>query len=75
MHTGSVNPYVDNLDIEDTTYDNRDVYCTGWVAELDRFDWYWKVRAYIDGQWGDWSEVRYFSTESPNTDDPNNNCN
>ncbi len=75
MHTGSINPFVNNLDIDDTTYDNIDYDCNGYVPEENRLDWYWRVRAYIDGQWGDWSEVRYFDVEPPDQDSSNNNCN
>jgi hypothetical protein len=43
--------------------------CDGcYVADVNRFDWIWRVRAYENGLWGEWSETRRFSVEPLNTD-------
>lgn len=28
-------------------------------------DWFWRVRAFVDGEWSEWSEERYFTCEDP----------
>ncbi|MCD4766776.1 MAG: hypothetical protein K8R34_09725 [Methanosarcinales archaeon] len=39
-----------------------------YIIESNRYGWTWKVRAQVNGQWGDWSETRTFSVEEVNTD-------
>jgi hypothetical protein len=38
------------------------------VPEEGRYDWYWMVRANVNGTWGNWSPERNFSIEPANTD-------
>lgn len=45
---------------------HREVY--SYITYGLRFNWTWKVRALIGGVWGEWSEVRTFDVEMPNTD-------
>ena len=42
----------------------------GYIVDANRFGWTWKVRALMDGQWGDWSETRRFDVEPPDSDPP-----
>jgi hypothetical protein len=43
--------------------------CTSaYIADMNRLGWTWKVRAMVDGQWGEWSKVRTFDVEPVNTD-------
>lgn len=30
--------------------------------------WTWGVRAFVNGQWNEWSDTRHFDVEAPNTD-------
>ena len=65
-HTGAVYPVIDNPDITDSSY--HDVSIGSYISDID--GWKWKVKAYINGQWGEWSEIRTFSVEPANTDLP-----
>lgn len=46
--------------------------CGSYIIDHNRFDWRWKVAAYVNGNWSDWSEERYFDVEPVNTDPPSN---
>ena len=37
----------------------------GQISKSKAQGWTWKVRAYADGQWGNWSEERKFSVTEP----------
>ena len=37
----------------------------GQISKSKAQGWTWKVRAYADGQWGNWSEERKFSVAEP----------
>jgi hypothetical protein len=39
-----------------------------YVAAGNRYNWYWRVRAMVGGEWKEWSDTHYFDTEAPNTD-------
>lgn len=41
---------------------------SGFVVDQNRFDWFWRVRASVDGTWSPWSEERSFDVEPLNTD-------
>ena len=41
-----------------------------YVANKNRFDWKWKVRAFAYGSWRSWSEERSFEVEPVDTDPP-----
>jgi len=38
------------------------------IADTSRYGWTWKVRAFVDGEEGEWSEEREFSVEPAGTD-------
>jgi hypothetical protein len=40
----------------------------GYIANQNRNNWKWKVRAYVNGNWGGWSTERSFNVEPLNTD-------
>jgi hypothetical protein len=64
-HLGATIPVVDAY-VTDSAYHEECDDC--YVADENRFNWTWRVRASVNGQWGDWSEIRRFSTEPVNTD-------
>jgi len=41
---------------------------SGYIADQNRSGWTWKVRAFIDGKWGEWLKRRTFDVEPLNTD-------
>jgi hypothetical protein len=43
---------------------------TAYVANQYRFGWRWKVRAFVDGSWREFSPERSFDVEPLNTDCP-----
>ena len=64
-HKGSKYSFVD----VDTTRSSYHYVGRGsYIVNRNRFDWGWKVRAYVDGQWYDYSNTRYFNVEPVNTD-------
>lgn len=65
IHQGSANPVIDT-----TTPSSSFHHLSqgSYVADFNRYAWTWKVRAQVDGQWKDWSEVRIFDVEPVNTD-------
>jgi len=69
-HTGASSPVTDQIVTTGSSYHRAS---GGYVIESNRFDWAWKVQAYVDGQWGNWSELRSFDVEPLNTDLPNIN--
>ncbi len=46
--------------VADTSYTKTQ---TGYIADQNRLGWSWKVRARIDGEWGEWSEAGWFDVE------------
>jgi len=66
FHLGSAAPAIDRSDLTRSFYrfDGTGVY----IADVNRFDWTWKVQVEVDGVWGDWSPVRTFDVEPVNTD-------
>lgn len=67
-HSGASYPVIDNPDVTDSAY--RYTSIGSYIADVNGYDWNWKVRAYVNGQWGEWSEIRTFSVEPLNTDSP-----
>lgn len=41
-----------------------------YIVNNNRFGWTWKVRACVNGQWGEWSEVWVFDVEPVDADPP-----
>ena len=66
-HTGSLYPVIDR-EIYKSSY--HEVGEGSYIIDRNRFNWKWKVRAFIDDMWSDWSEVRSFDVEPINTDPP-----
>lgn len=60
-------PVINKDDLEESTYLK---FTNGVIYERHRKGWTWKVRAFVDGEWGEWSEVRTFDVEPANTDPP-----
>src|SRR5207247_10401148 len=54
---GALNPIVNDDSITSATYEYRRSH----YGITHREGWTWKVRAFVDGQWGEWSEERTFS--------------
>ena len=65
-HTGSPIPIIDIATLTTSSY-HRESH-GGYIAESNRFDWRWKVRARVNGIWGEWSEERSFNVEPLDTD-------
>lgn len=64
---GSI-PTIDDDTIVDTTYHHERQ--GSFITNPNRWYWEWKVRAKVDGQWGEWSETRWFHVEPVDTDPP-----
>jgi len=57
----ALNPIVDEDSITSATYQHRETH----FGVTQREGWTWKVRAYVDGRWGDWSQERTFNIALP----------
>jgi hypothetical protein len=64
MHEGSLKP-VANDETTDNFWNNSQ---QGFILPENTQDWKWKVRAFKDGQWCDWSVERTYTVEPVNTD-------
>lgn len=58
-HTGSTFPMID-VEVYDSSYHS---VRSGYIISSNRFDWKWKVRAFVNDKWSDWSEERRFDVE------------
>ena len=67
-HNSAINPATDLSDLPTSQFNYNSP--SGYVADADRFGWDWKVRAFVNGEWGPWSVEREFSVEPVNTDCP-----
>jgi hypothetical protein len=62
---GAPNPTVDRASLTSSTFtllENR------FIPEENRFGWFWKVQAQLNGVWGDFSPDQDFEVEPLNTD-------
>ena len=57
----ALNPIINERTITSATYEHRRSH----YGVTQREGWTWKVRAFVDGQWGDWSEERKFNVALP----------
>ena len=57
----ALNPIVDNNDLRSATYQYRRTS----FGYPNPVGWRWKVRAFVDGRWGEWSEERTFNVAQP----------
>jgi len=58
------NPIVNEDSLTSATYQFQRSH--GQISKSKTQGWTWKVRAYADGQWGQWSEVRKFNVTPAN---------
>lgn len=65
-HPGSTSPLIDNPNLTSSSYREECLGC--YVADINRFGWQWKVRAKVNGIWGDWSNEQTFDVEPVNSD-------
>ncbi len=59
-------PIINAEGIADSSFHH--VKSGSYITFANRFGWRWKVRALVDGEWGNWSEERSFDVEPVNTD-------
>lgn len=64
QHKGSIYPIID-AEIKDPNYLISEI---GYIEDQNRTDWSCKVRAKINGEWGEWSNETMFDVEPVNTD-------
>ena len=64
MHEGSLKP-VANDETADNFWNNSQ---QGFILPENTQNWKWKVRAFKDGQWCEWSVERTYTVEPLNTD-------
>lgn len=57
---GAIYPLIDNLNITDASYQ---FVSQGYVINQNRIGWTWRVRAFVNGVWREWSETRSFDVE------------
>jgi len=62
------NPVINTDKIYESRYQSFKI--GSYVADFNRHNWTWKVRAKVDGRWGEWSEERRFEVEPLDTDPP-----
>jgi hypothetical protein len=65
----AANPVINKEDISGSSYHH--IRRGSYIIERFRYKRSWKVRAYVEGEWTDWSSVRYFDVEALNTDPAN----
>lgn len=65
FHSGARIPAIDDDRLRSPGYESSTV---AWVADSNRRDWRWQVRARFPDGWGDWSAERSFEVEPVNTD-------
>ena len=58
------------IDLDDLQGTQLRYASTGHIPNDDLSGWTWKVRAQVDGEWGEWSETRSFDVEPVDTDPP-----
>ena len=65
IHAGAGLPMIDDSNISSSSYH---YVGHGYIIDQNRYNWTWKVRAKVDGQWGGWSGTRTFDVEPVNSD-------
>jgi len=61
-HPFALYPAID-IETKESNFISSDV---GYIGDIS--NWEYKVRAFVDGEWREWSEVRIFELEQPNSD-------
>lgn len=62
---GAVTPLINKTNISTSSYH---FVLPSYITQNNLSNWEWKVRAYLNDEWIEWSVPRTFSVESPNTD-------
>ncbi|VXD24230.1 hypothetical protein PL8927_80022 [Planktothrix serta PCC 8927] len=65
MGTNALNPVINNSNLTSTDYISKS---RAYIADQNRMGWKWKVRAMVNGEWGNWSQEQVFDVEPLNTD-------
>lgn len=65
MHRGSAFPAI-NSEIVISEFTSTGT--GGYIVDQNLTNWFWRVRAFVDGNWTEWSEERSFKVEPLNTD-------
>ena len=65
-HSGSTIPVI-NANLPSSSYHSASF---AYIADVNRFDWRWKVRANVNGAWSAWSREWWFNAEPLNSDCP-----
>lgn len=68
MGASAAFPAIDHSTLIPSSYRHEDR--KSYIADRNRDDWRWKVRAMVDGRWTEWSEQRTFDVEPLDTDGP-----
>jgi hypothetical protein len=58
-------PLINNSSLSTSDYHHEN---SGYIINDNIYNWKWKVRAYLNGSWNNWSEERKFDVEPLNTD-------
>lgn len=61
----AINPVIDNSNLPSPDYISKS---RAYITDQNRMGWRWKVRAMVDGKWGNWSPEQVFDVEPLNTD-------
>lgn len=65
IHPAAQFPVIDQSSITATEYRRASI---AYILNTYRLGWTWRVRAFVDGDWTAWSEVRSFDVEPVDTD-------
>lgn len=68
IRTGATFPVVNQTGLTQSSY--RYVRCGSYIADANRSNWTWRVRARVGGIWGSWTAFRRFEVEPANSDPP-----
>ncbi len=68
-HLFVVNPLgLPHIDYDNITSSSYHLESQGYQTSDCLEGWTWGVRAFVNGQWNEWSDTRHFDVEPPNTD-------
>ena len=58
-------PVINDMWLTESEYRSAE---RAYIADFNRMGWSWKVRAMTGGEWGEWTDPRFFDVEPVNTD-------
>lgn len=61
-------PVINNSRLSDSMYRHKPT--GGYIIKRHQRGWRWRVRAFVNGAWSEWSEERTFDVEPVDTDCP-----